>query len=478
LGELKKLQFSPIKLQIENSYMSEVIKIKRGVDIKLVGDADKEFAPAVAPETVAIKPDDFHGARFKLVVKEGEEVKAGSTLLFNKDDEAVKLTSPVSGEVAQIVRGAKRRILEVRILADKKVAFEDFGAADPIELERDGIVEKLTASGCWGFFKQRPYNVVAETSKTPKAIFISGFDSSPLAPDMSLILDGSEKEFQTGIDALAKLTSGKVHLGLNADVPAGRVLSSVKGVEITKYSGPHPAGVVGVQIAQLDPINKGETVWTITPEHVVIIGRLFLTGKFDARINIALTGSELTDRKYHSTVIGAAVKPFLNGNISEGPNRIISGNVLTGTKISDEGYLGFYDRQLTVLREGIEPELFGWLIPKPDKFSISRALPSFFMRQAEKFTGQSVAYDLDTNSHGEKRAFVVSGQYEQVFPFDIFPVQLLKAIMTNDIELMENLGIYEVVEEDFALCEVVCTSKIPVQETVRRGLDLMKEEMG
>jgi Na+-transporting NADH:ubiquinone oxidoreductase subunit A len=458
--------------------MSEVLKIKRGVDIKLVGETDKEFAPEMRVETVAIKPDDFHGAQFKLAVKEGEEVKAGSVLLFKKDDEAVKLTSPVSGEVAQIVRGAKRRILEVRILTDKKIKYEKFKKDDPIKLDRHAIVSKLAKSGCFAFFKQRPYNVVAQTSKTPKAIFISGFDSSPLAPDMGMLLDGNDKEFQTGIDALAKLTSGKVHLGLNANVPVGRTLSSVKGVEITKYSGPHPAGLVGVQIAQKNPIDKGDTVWTINPEHVVIIGRLFLTGKFDARINIAVAGSEVKDRKYHSTILGAAVKPFIADNLSDKKVRVISGNVLTGTLIQSNGYLSFYERQITVLAEGEDPELFGWLIPKPDKFSISRALPSFFMRQLEKITGQPTVYNLDTNLHGEERAFVVSGQYEQVFPFDIFPVQLIKAIMTNDIELMENLGIYEVVEEDFALCEVVCTSKIPVQETIRKGLDLMKKELG
>jgi Na+-transporting NADH:ubiquinone oxidoreductase subunit A len=458
--------------------MSEVLKIKRGVDIKLVGETDKEFAPEMRVETVAIKPDDFHGAQFKLAVKEGEEVKAGSVLLFKKDDEAVKLTSPVSGEVAQIVRGAKRRILEVRILTDKKIKYEKFKKDDPIKLDRHAIVSKLAKSGCFAFFKQRPYNVVAQTSKTPKAIFISGFDSSPLAPDMGMLLDGNDKEFQTGIDALAKLTSGKVHLGLNANVPVGRTLSSVKGVEITKYSGPHPAGLVGVQIAQKNPIDKGDIVWTINPEHVVIIGRLFLTGKFDARINIAVAGSEVKDRKYHSTILGAAVKPFIADNLSDKKVRVISGNVLTGTLIQSNGYLSFYERQITVLAEGEDPELFGWLIPKPDKFSISRALPSFFMRQLEKITGQPTVYNLDTNLHGEERAFVVSGQYEQVFPFDIFPVQLIKAIMTNDIELMENLGIYEVVEEDFALCEVVCTSKIPVQETIRKGLDLMKKELG
>tara|TARA_R110000868_G_scaffold259361_16_gene517559 strand:- start:27340 stop:28701 length:1362 start_codon:yes stop_codon:yes gene_type:complete len=453
--------------------MSDVIKIKRGVDIKLVGEAEKDFAPSIPFETVAIKPADFNGVRFKLSVKEGDEVKAGTPLLFNKDDEQVKFCSPVSGEVAQVVRGAKRRILEVRVLADKKIKYEDFGKADPLSLDKDAIIQKMALSGCWAFLKQRPYNVVAEPSKTPKAIFISGFDSAPLAPDLGLLLDGNENEFQTGINALAKLTSGQVHLGLNSSKPAGRVLSSVKGVKVSKYDGPHPAGLVGVHIAENDPINKGETVWTINPEHVVIIGRLFEAGKFDARINIALTGSEVVDRKYHTTLVGAAIKNFVEGNITEGNNRIISGNVLTGDKIDVEGYLGMYDRQITVIPEGDQPELFGWLIPKPDKFSISRALPSWFQRQIGEVT-----YKLDTNQHGEERAFVVTGQYEEVFPFDIYPVQLIKAIMINDIEAMENLGIYEVVEEDFALCEVVCTSKIEVQKVVRKGLDLMKEEVG
>ncbi len=450
--------------------MSNVIKVKRGVDIKLVGETEKVFAPKLPIETIALKPDDFHGVRFKLSVKEGDEVKAGTPLLFNKDNEQVKFCSTVSGEVAQIVRGAKRKILEVRVLADKEANYEDFGSADPSSLERAEVVEKLTQSGCWPFFKQRPFNIVADPAKEPKAIFISGFDSAPLAPDLGFLLEGEEKEFQAGIDALGKLTTGSVHLGINADVPAGNTLCGVKGVEITKYSGPHPAGLVGVHIHNVSPINKGETVWTITPEHVVIIGRLFLTGKFDARIKISLAGSEVLDRKYHETVIGAPVKGFIANNTSDKKNRIISGNVLTGTKIEEGGYLSFYERQITVIPEGEDPELFGWLIPKTDKFSISRTLPSWLMRDKK--------YELNTNLHGEKRAYVVSGEYERVFPFDIYPVQLMKAIITNDIEAMENLGLYEVVEEDFALCEVVCTSKTPVQQTVRQGLDLMKEELG
>ncbi len=454
--------------------MSNVVTIKRGVNIDLVGECSPELGAPHTISTAAIKPSDFKGVRFKLAVKEGDEVKAGSPLLFNKDLEAMKFCSPVSGEVVGVIRGEKRRILEVRVLADKKTKYEDFGSADPHSLDREGVIAKMMASGVWPMLKQRPYNVLANPEVTPKAIFISGFDTAPLAPDLGIILNGQEKEFQAGVDALAKLTNGPVHLGLSESMPTGRVLAAVKGVKVTKYKGPHPAGLVGVHIHHLDPIDKGDHVWTITPEHVVIIGRLFLNGTYDARTVIALTGKEIKDRKYIPTVLGASVKELLENNLSEDvPARVISGNVLTGTKIEADGYMSFFERQVMAIREGIEPELFGWLIPKPDKFSISRSLPSWFMRQLGK-----VQYDLDTNSHGELRAFVVSGQYEEVFPFDIYPVQLLKAIMNQDIEAMEKLGLYEVVEEDFALCEVVCTSKISVQNIVRDGLELLRSELG
>lgn len=451
--------------------MSNVVKVKRGVDIKLVGEAEKVLSPEMLPiETIAIKPPDFHGARFKLSVKEGDEVKAGTPLLYNKDNENVKFCSTVSGEVAQIIRGAKRRLMEVRILADGEVKYEDFGSADPNALSREEIIEKMAASGCWPFFKERPFNVVANPDIIPRDIFISGFDSAPLAPDLAFILDGEEEAMQVGIDAIKKLTSGNIHLGVNAKKTAGKALSGLKGVKVTQYDGPHPAGLVGVHIHNIAPINQGETVWTISPEHIVIIGRLFLTGKFDARIKIAVTGSEVKNRQYHETVIGAPVKHFVEGNMSDKNNRIISGNVLTGANIGVDGYLSFYERQITVIPEGDEPELFGWVIPKTDKFSISRTLPAWLMPDKK--------FELDTNLHGEPRAYVVSGQYDKVFPFDILPVFLIKAIITNDIEAMENLGLYEVVEEDFALCEVVCTSKTPVQKIVREGLDLMKQELG
>jgi Na+-transporting NADH:ubiquinone oxidoreductase subunit A len=360
------------------------------------------------------------------------------------------------------------------VLADKKTKFEDFGAVDPHSIERDAVIEKMFKSGVWPMLKQRPYNVAANPEITPKAIFISGFDTAPLAPDIGIILEGQEKEFQAGVDALAKLTDGPVHLGLSESKPTGKTLASVRGVKVTKYKGPHPAGLVGVHIHHLDPIDKGEHVWTIAPEHVVILGRLFLTGTYNARTVVALSGKEIKERRYIQTVVGACVKELLDNNLSDDvPVRIISGNVLTGTKIEEDGYMGFYERQITAIREGVEPELFGWLIPKPNKFSISRALPSWFMRQV----GQ-VKYDLDTNNHGELRAFVVSGEYEKVFPFDIFPVQLLKAILNEDIDAMEKLGLYELVEEDFALCEVVCTSKINVQNIVRDGLNLLRSEVG
>lgn len=451
--------------------MSNVIKVKRGVDIKLVGEAEQDYAKEQLPvETIAIKPPDYHGVRFKLSVKEGDEVKAGTPLLFNKDAEQVKFCSPVSGEVAQIVRGAKRRIMEVRVLADKEITYEDFGTADPSSLDREAIIEKIAASGCWPFIRQRPYNVVADPEAVPKNIFISGFDSAPLAPDVEKLIDGQEKELQTGIDALAKLTSGKIYVGLNAANASSSVFNSIKGIQINQFSGPHPAGLVGVQISKTGPINKGEIVWTIGPEHIIMIGRLFLTGKFDARINIAITGSEAKERKYHRTLLGAPVKHFVLDNISEQHNRIISGNVLTGEQVEIDGYLGAFARQITVIPEGDELELFGWLLPKTDKFSMSRALPSWMFPNKK--------FKMTTNTHGEKRAYVVTGEYEKVFPFDIYPVQLIKAIMTQNIEDMENLGLYEVVEEDFALCEVVCTSKTPVQQIVREGLDMLRKEVG
>ncbi len=450
--------------------MSETIKIKRGVDIKLQGKAEQIYDNAEMPETFALKPTDFTGVKLKLAVKEGDEVKAGTPLFYNRDREAVKFCSPVSGEVVEVVRGAKRKLLEVKVLADKEIKYVDFGIADPKSLDRKAITEKLLSSGCWPLIKQRPYNIVANPERTPRDIFISCFDTAPLAADMDFVVHGMEKEFQAGIDALGKLTDGKVHLGLDSNSKPSSVFASCEGVVRHKVKGVHPAGNVGVQIHHISPINKGEAVWTLNPQDVIIIGRLFLEGKFDAQINIAVAGSEVSKPRYHKTILGACVKPFLANNVSDNKNRYISGNVLTGTQIRPEGYLSFYDRQITVIPEGDQDEFFGWLTPGFDKFSISRTMAGGL------FGGKK--YTLDTGMHGEERAFVVTGEYEKVFPFDIYPVQLLKSIMVGDIEAMENLGIYEVTEEDMALCEVVCTSKIPVQAVLRDGLNLMIKELG
>ncbi len=450
--------------------MSETIKIKRGVDIKLQGKAEQIYANAEMPETFALKPTDFAGSKLKLAVKEGDEVKAGTPLFFNRDREEIKFCSPVSGEVAEIVRGDKRKLLEVRVLADQEIRYEDFGSADPSSLDREAVIKKMLASGCWPFVKQRPYNVVANPERTPRAIFISCFDSAPLAADLDFVVHGMEQEFQAGINALARLTDGKIHLGVDGRSNPNNIFTSCKGVELHSVKGPHPAGNVGVQIHHIAPINKGEVVWTLNPQDVIIIGRLFLEGKFDARINIAVAGSEVLKPAYYKTILGASVKNFVSDNVSQNKNRYISGNVLTGTQIKPEGYLGFYERQVTVIPEGDEDEFFGWITPGLNKFSISRTMAGWMTPNKK--------YKLDTGMHGEERAFVVTGEYEKVFPFDIYPVQLLKSIMVRDIESMENLGIYEVAEEDMALCEVVCTSKIPVQHVLREGLDLMLKELG
>ncbi len=448
--------------------MSKVLKIKKGTDIKLVGDAEKVLADAKQSETIALKPTDFPGLKPKLSVKVGDEVKAGSPLFYDKDHEAIKFTSPVSGEVVDIKRGEKRRILEVLVLADAETKYHDFKPAKAADLNREQVLEKMTASGVWPFVKQRPYDVVANPAEMPKAIFISAFDSSPLAPDNDFVVHGRGATFQAGLDALAKLTTGKVHLTVNADAKADDAFLNAKNVQLNHISGPHPAGNVGVQIHHIDPVMKGEVVWTLKPQDVLCIGNLFETGHYDASRIVALSGSQINQAKYYRTILGTNTKSLFS-DVKEGESRFISGNVLTGTRIAQDGYLGFYDYQLTAIPEGGTPRMFGWITPNPDQFSLSRALVSWMMPGKK--------YNLTADMNGEERPFVVTEEYEKVFPFDIYPVQLLKSIMIEDIEMMENLGIYEVAPEDFALCETICTSKIESQKIVRDGLLKLKVEM-
>lgn len=459
------IKFAP-DLYIETITMSREIKIKRGKDIKLVGSAEKIHANGLRSETVALKPSDFIGIRPKMLVKEGDVVKAGTPIFFDKNNEELKFVSPVSGKIAEIKRGAKRVILEVIITADSEIAYEKYEVGT--SLSSDKVKELMLSSGLWPMVRQRPFDVIANPKEAPKAIFISAFDSSPLAPDYDFILHGQSAAFQAGIDAIAKLTTGKVHLNINGATRADEAFTAAKGVQLNKFVGPHPAGNVGVQIHQLEPLSKGETIWFVNPQDVVTIGKFFISGQYDASRIVALAGSEVTNAKYYRTVIGASAKSIFTNNVKEGSNRYISGNVLTGTRIEMDGYLGFYDHQFTVIPENHEPELFGWIMPNFGKWSNSRALFSWLMPNKE--------YKLDSKMNGEERAFVVTGQYEEVFPFDIYPQQLIKSIMIDDIEAMEELGIYEVAPEDFALCEVVCTSKLPLQSTVRKGLEKLRIE--
>ena len=449
--------------------MSKTITIKKGLDINLTGEAVKAVA-TVEAEMFAIKPADFHGIFPKLLVNEGDEVKAGTLLFFDKYRENIKFTSPVSGTIAEIRRGAKRVLLEIKIRANSNHDFVDFGKADPNKLSRAEIVEKLLESGVWPMIRQRPYNVIAHPDHSPKAIFISGFDTAPLAPDYNFIVDGQNEAFQAGIDALKKLTDGKIHLNLTGDSTPSPVFSQCKNVEINYFKGPHPTGNVGVQINKIDPINKGDVVWHVRPSEVLTIGKLFLEGRYNSERIVAISGSEVLKPHYIKTKIGALARNLTANNLASGKLRYISGNPLTGTKIDREGFLGFYDSQITILPEGDYFEFFGWALPGLGKFSFSKTFFSWLGSKKKK-------YSLDTNLHGGHRAFVMTGQYEKVFPFDIYPMQLLKAILAKNIDQMENLGIYEVVEEDFALCEFIDTSKTEMQAIVREGLDFLRKEM-
>lgn len=445
--------------------MGKVIKIKKGKSINLVGEAPKEIKGKIESATYAVKPPDFVGIVPTLEVKPGAEVKAGSPLFHDKANSDIKFTSPVSGEVVEVVRGDRRAILEVKVLADMDMSYVDFGRDSVTSAARDDVASKLKAAGLWPTLRQRPFNTIADSEDDPKGIFISGFNTAPLAADVDFTLADDLADFNAGVEALQKLTSGKIHLGLNAENKG--ILEAAEGVEKHYFSGPHPAGLVGIQIHHIDPINKGEVAWTIKPIHVVWIGRLFASGKLDTRQRIAIAGSEVSDPAYHEVISGCSLEKGLESLNSENC-RFISGDVLTGSTIDRAGYLGYYDDQISVIPEGDDYEFLGWLVPSYPRPTISNTFPisKFFKKR----------FKVNTNLHGEERAFVVTGQYEKVLPMDILPVQLLKSILAQDFEKMENLGIYEVVEEDMALCEFVCTSKIEVQKILREGLDLMKEE--
>ncbi len=449
--------------------MGKIIKINKGLDIKLHGKAEQVIS-TYEPNLYAVQPSDFRVLLPRLLVQEGDYVKIGSPVIQDKNNENLLLTSPVSGFVKTIVRGEKRRLEQIVIESDKKHESIDFGAIEDKNLDRQMIVDKLLLSGLWPLIRQRPYGVIANPQDVPDAIFISGFDTAPLAPDTNFVMKHHSAEmFQKGINVLKKLTSGLIHLNVNPDFSIPELFLHISGVQINQFTGPHPSGNIGVQIHHICPLTKDDVVWYLYPQDVVNIAYLFVEGKLNLKRIIANTGSELIKPSYIETIAGACVADLIKNNLKQENARIISGNVLTGKNIGKYGFLRMYDTMLTAIPEGDYYEFLGWAMPGFKKFSVSRTFFSWLCPKKH--------YSLDTNKHGEERAFVMTGEYEKVFPMHIMPVQLLKAIITRDIDKMERLGIYEVVEEDFALCEFICTSKINSQHIVKEGIDFMLKEL-
>ena len=450
--------------------MSQDIRIKKGLDLNLVGVAEQTFHKEVASSTFGFYLDDFHTLTPKLHLKEGAEVKAGEPLFYDKNNPDIQFVSPVSGELVTIERGERRKILSVRLLADKEQEYLKHSKLSLNEASREELLKYLLATGLWPFIKQRPFDLIADPKQTPKAIFVSGLNTGPLNTDLDFVLKGSEDKLQAALSALKKLTPGSVHVTVASK--KNSVFSTLEDIELHQINQLHPAGLVGTQIAQIDPINKGEVVWVVGAQDLVIMGELLLTGQFNATRSIAVAGSRITSPKYIKTKIGAELGPILEAiGVQEGDNRFIAGDVLTGAQVKPDEHLRYYATQLTVIPEGNDYEFFGWNKPVFDKVSPTRALTFSWL-------SKNKAYDLDTNTNGEHRAFVVTGSYEEVFPLDIYPMQLLKACMVKDLDEMEQLGLYEVAPEDFSLTEFICISKQSHQAIIREGLDVLKQELG
>lgn len=461
--------------------MSNHIRLRKGLNVPLNGEAQTQISKTISPGVVAIKPTDFKGFTPRLIVKEGEEVQAGTPLLVHKKNPNIKLCSPVSGKVKGIIRGEKRKLLAVTVEVDGKNQHVNFTAPNPRKATKEELIEALTQSGLWLTLKQRPYGIIADPSASPKAIFISGFDSSPLAPNLDFALKNQIDDIQNGIDVLSKLTTGGVHVSLHRSNYASSPFHKLDKTIIHTFEGPHPAGNVGVQIHHISPINKGEIVWTIDMYSVAAIGRLISKGIYDIRKTIAITGPRAQNPSYIETIPGmcmSEIDSYVTKELSpkESPSgenlpvRYISGNALTGDNVQANGFLGFFHNQITLLSEGSYHEMFGWVKPiRLKKFSTSHSYFSWLFPKKK--------YKLDTNLNGGKRALVMTGVYENVTPMDIYPMYLIKAILAKNIDQMEALGIYEVIEEDLALCEFVCPSKTEIQHILAQGIEHMIKEM-
>lgn len=448
--------------------MANVIKLRKGLDINLKGIAAKELVSVKEPGIYSLVPDDFTGVKPKVVVKEGENVLAGGPLFVDKNHPEVKFVSPVSGVVTSVERGERRKVLNIIVKADEKQQYVEFGKMNLAELNAEQVKEALMNAGLFAFFRQRPFDVVPDPTDAPQAIFVSAFDSAPLAPDFELVLKGEEANFQTGLNALAKMA--KTYLSISVKQKS-EALTQAKNVILTAFDGPHPAGNVGVQINHLAPIAKGNVVWTIGAEAVIFIGRLVNTGRVDLTRTVAVTGSEVLKPAYCKLKVGAQLTEVFKGNVTTDKDlRYISGNPLTGKKVAADGYLGAFHSQLTVIPEGDEThEMLGWIMPRFKEYSTSRSYFSWLLGKKQ--------YKIDARIKGGERHMIMSGEYDAVFPMDIYPEYLVKAIIAGDIDRMEALGIYEVAPEDFALCEFVCSSKVEVQRIVRAGLDMLRAEL-
>ena len=435
--------------------------------MNLKGKAVKEKTNIVRGSELALTPDAFVGMTPKVVVKEGDMVKAGDALFVNKQYPDVKFASPVSGQVSAVIRGERRKVLCVKVKADQEQQYVDYGKKDVAQLDGETVKQALLEAGLFGYIDQLPYAVSTNPETQPKAIFVSALRDKPLAADFEFELEGNENDFQTGLTALSKMA--KTYLGIGSQQTA-TALTQAKDVEVNIFDGPCPAGNVGVQVNHLDPVNKGETVWTVDPSAVIFFGRLFNTGKVDLRRLIAVAGSEVERPAYVEAVVGDRVGDLLAGNLKEGKNlRIINGNVLTGKPCSLDDYVGAHTSEITVIPEGDDADEFlGWILPRFKQFSVNRSYFSWLCGKK--------SYALDARIKGGERHMIMSGEYDKVLPMDIYGEYLIKAIIAGDIDRQEALGIYEVSPEDFALAEFVDSSKLELQRIVREGLDVLRKE--
>jgi len=455
--------------------MPKKIKITKGLNIPIEGEAPASIVGHIKPDIVRICPDDFPGLTPKVMVKTGDRVKAGTPVLYDKNNEKLIFVSPVSGVITSISRGEKRRLLDVTIKVDKEIQYETFETKNPLDQTEEEIKSTLLGAGVWPFIRQRPYDVIANPEKKPRDIFVSGFSAAPLAPSFDFIINREPESLQAGLDALSKLTEGKVYLSISENT-ASDALRNARNVELYEFTHLHPAGNTGIQINNIKPLNKGETIWTISALDLLIIGRLFLKGYADFTRIVAYTGSETVKKGYYSIISGSGLKQLFDTNVTRGKNlRYISGDVLTGTRIEENGSLRFYDSQVTVIPEGDDKHDFiGWASPGLNK---KYSAGCTYMTSLVRLFKPLKKYRFDARLMGGRRAIIMSNEYEKVFPMDVLPEQLIKTTIAFNIDKMEQLGIYEVAPEDFALCEFVDTSKLEIQKIIREGLLKLRKEM-